>query len=116
VTCAHGDYSDFADYRLDPCSDCIGLANEGWQAEGTAEYGFVFIRRRGEQRLLSLTERDPNEATPQAFPKVVDLKLPTSRSAGHRHMVQLQVRRGPCVMRDPVCSMSQQRCRGEQKV
>jgi hypothetical protein len=31
------------------------LANDGWQAEATPEYGFVFIRRDGERRLLMIT-------------------------------------------------------------
>jgi hypothetical protein len=35
------------------------LAGDGWQAEGETEYGFVFIRRDTEQRLLMLTPRDP---------------------------------------------------------
>jgi len=32
------------------------LKAEGWQAEGSAEYGFVFIRRGTDRRLLMLTE------------------------------------------------------------
>jgi hypothetical protein len=43
------------------------LAGDGWQAEGGAEYGFVFIRRKGERRLLMLTPRDPYSAAPQSF-------------------------------------------------
>lgn len=34
------------------------LASKGWQAEATAEYGFVFVRRENERRLLMLTPRD----------------------------------------------------------
>ena len=37
------------------------LEGEGWQSEGSAEYGFVFIRRAGDRRLLMLTQRDPRE-------------------------------------------------------
>jgi hypothetical protein len=52
--------------RLEPAADLSGamaatierLAADGWQAEGSAEYGFVFIRREGERRLLMLAERD----------------------------------------------------------
>jgi hypothetical protein len=43
------------------------LASEGWQAEGTAEYGFVFICREGERRLLRLTERDPYDRAASRF-------------------------------------------------
>lgn len=43
------------------------LSGAGWQAEGSTKYGFVFVRREEERRLLSLTERDPNDATVQAF-------------------------------------------------
>jgi hypothetical protein len=43
------------------------LANDGWQAEATPEYGFVFIRREAERRLLMLTPRDPCETTAQSF-------------------------------------------------
>jgi hypothetical protein len=43
------------------------LEAEGWQAEGGAEYGFVFIRRGGDRRLLMLTPRDPYETTAQSF-------------------------------------------------
>jgi hypothetical protein len=61
--------------RLEPASDLSGamaatierLSGEGWQAEGTLEYGFVFIRRAGERRLLMLTERDPYSTTVQSF-------------------------------------------------
>jgi hypothetical protein len=43
------------------------LEAEGWQAEGSAEYGFVFIRRDGERRLLALTPGDPYDTRPQSF-------------------------------------------------
>jgi hypothetical protein len=43
------------------------LEGEGWQAEGSAEYGFVFIRREPERRLLMLTPRDPYCTAPQSF-------------------------------------------------
>jgi hypothetical protein len=43
------------------------LESEGWQPEGRAEYGFVYIRRETERRLLALTERDPYDSTPQSF-------------------------------------------------
>jgi hypothetical protein len=43
------------------------LAAEGWQAEATPKYGFVFLRREAERRLLSLTERDPYDTTAQSF-------------------------------------------------
>jgi hypothetical protein len=35
--------------------------------EGSAEYGFVFVRREAERRLLMLTPRDPYDTTSQSF-------------------------------------------------
>ena len=43
------------------------LDGEGWQAEATPEYGFVFIRREADRRLLMLTPRDPYSTTAQSF-------------------------------------------------
>jgi hypothetical protein len=43
------------------------LEAEGWQARDTAEYGFVFIRRQAERRLLMPTPRDPTVLTAQSF-------------------------------------------------
>jgi hypothetical protein len=61
--------------RLEPATDLSGamataierLARNGWRAEGDTAYGFVFIRREGERRLLMLTPRDPYSATSQSF-------------------------------------------------
>jgi hypothetical protein len=61
--------------RLEPATDLRGamtatiarLAADGWQAEGGIEYGFVFIRREGERRLLSITELDPYSTAVQSF-------------------------------------------------
>ncbi|HEV7356911.1 MAG TPA: hypothetical protein VGN99_02875 [Steroidobacteraceae bacterium] len=39
----------------------------GWQTESSHEFGFVFLRRAGERRLLILTERDPYDRRPQSF-------------------------------------------------
>jgi hypothetical protein len=36
-------------------------AQEGWQAEGDGAYGFVFLARGAERRLLNLTSADPAE-------------------------------------------------------
>ena len=43
------------------------LRAQGWQAEGNVLYGFVFIRRESERRMLMLTPRDPCDASPQSF-------------------------------------------------
>jgi hypothetical protein len=43
------------------------LNGEGWRAEGTAEYGFVFVRRGPDRRLLMLTERDPHSVDAHSF-------------------------------------------------
>jgi hypothetical protein len=61
--------------RLEPAADLSGamataidrLAAEGWEAEATPEYGFVFVRRDGERRLLMLTPRDPYNTAAQSF-------------------------------------------------
>jgi hypothetical protein len=61
--------------RLEPAADLSGamtatldrLAGEGWQAEATPKYGFVFIRRETERRLLMLTPGDPYDTRQQTF-------------------------------------------------
>jgi hypothetical protein len=61
--------------RLEPAADLSGamaaaierLDAEDWHAEATPEYGFVFIRRDTERRLLMLTPRDPLSTTAQSF-------------------------------------------------
>jgi hypothetical protein len=61
--------------RLEPGADLKGamkaaidrLAGQGWQTEGGEEFGFVFMHRAGERRLLILTERDPHDMRPQSF-------------------------------------------------
>jgi hypothetical protein len=39
----------------------------GWHPEGTTEFGFVFMRRNTERRLLMLTARDPRTTSQQSF-------------------------------------------------
>jgi len=61
--------------RLEPKADLSGamtaaierLEAQGWEAEGSAEYGFVFIRRGADRRLLMLTPRDPVNTAAQSF-------------------------------------------------
>jgi hypothetical protein len=61
--------------RLEPGADLSSamattierLVRDGWQAEGDAQYGFVFIRREDVRRLLMLTPRNPYSAVPQSF-------------------------------------------------
>jgi hypothetical protein len=61
--------------RLEPAVDLAAAmtaaierqTRDSWQTEGTAEFGFVFLRRDGERRLLILTERDPYDLRPQSF-------------------------------------------------
>jgi hypothetical protein len=43
------------------------LKSDGWQVEEDASYGFAFINRGDERRLLALTERDPADTRPQSF-------------------------------------------------
>jgi hypothetical protein len=40
---------------------------EGWEAEGGAEYGFVFIRRGADRRLLTITPQDPYNTANHSF-------------------------------------------------
>jgi hypothetical protein len=61
--------------RLEPAADLSSamataierLAGEGWEAEATPEYGFVFVRNGTDRRLLMLTPRDPHSTAPQSF-------------------------------------------------
>jgi hypothetical protein len=61
--------------RLEPHTDLSAamqravreLEAQGWQAEGELPYGFVFIRRGGERRLLMLSARDPFDSSMQSF-------------------------------------------------
>jgi hypothetical protein len=43
------------------------LEAQGWEAEGDTSYGFAFIRRQGERRLLMLTACDPFDSSLQSF-------------------------------------------------
>jgi hypothetical protein len=43
------------------------LQRDGWYPEGTTEFGFVFLNRNNERRLLMLTARDPAGTMPQSF-------------------------------------------------
>jgi len=40
---------------------------EGWSAESAGDFGFVFVRREGERRLLAVTARDPFSTIAQSF-------------------------------------------------
>ena len=62
-------------HRLDPAADLSGamaaaikrLTLEGWEVEAPPRFGFSFIRRDGERRLLTITPRDPYDNRPQSF-------------------------------------------------
>jgi hypothetical protein len=62
-------------HRLDPGADLLGamtaaidrLAAEGWKTECEPRFGFVFIGRESDRRLLILTPKDPFDTTPQSF-------------------------------------------------
>jgi hypothetical protein len=43
------------------------LAGEGWQIEAEPRFGFAFIQRHGDRRLLMLTPRDPRGKRPRSF-------------------------------------------------
>jgi hypothetical protein len=61
--------------RLEPAADLSvamtaaieRLAGDGWQIEAEPRFGFSFIRRDSERRLLILTPRDPNDQRAQSF-------------------------------------------------
>jgi hypothetical protein len=61
--------------RLEPAAELCGamaaaierLAGDGWQIEAEPRFGFSFIRRDGERRLLMVTPRDPYDTSPQSF-------------------------------------------------
>ena len=61
--------------RLEPCCDLAKsmtttlrrFTEEGWQPESTPRFGFVFLERQGNRRLLILTERDPYDLGSQTF-------------------------------------------------
>ncbi len=40
---------------------------EGWEAEGTPDFGFVFLRRGDVRRMMMLTPRDPQDSMQQSF-------------------------------------------------
>jgi hypothetical protein len=62
-------------HRVEPAADLPGamaaaierLVGEGWQIEAAPRFGFSFIRRAGERRLLMLTPKDPYDTRPQSF-------------------------------------------------
>jgi hypothetical protein len=61
--------------RLEPRADLSGamaaaigrLEGDGWHAEASPDYGFVFVCSGAERRLLMLTERDPYSTGAQSF-------------------------------------------------
>jgi hypothetical protein len=56
-----------ADLKAAMAAAICRLADEGWRAEGGEQFGFVFMRRAAERRLLILTARDPHDMRPQTF-------------------------------------------------
>jgi hypothetical protein len=61
--------------RLEAAADIVGamtaaierLAADGWQIEAEPLFGFAFIHRHGERRLLMVTPKDPHDNRPQSF-------------------------------------------------
>jgi hypothetical protein len=56
-----------ADLRAAMAALLDRLSKEGWTAEHDAAFGFTFINRGGERLLVSITERNPADDTPQSF-------------------------------------------------
>lgn len=44
-----------------------GLERGGWTAESGAEFGFAFLARADERRLVTITRRDPSNSAAQSF-------------------------------------------------
>ena len=61
--------------KLEPAADLAAAMDaaierqtrNGWLTESSHEFGFVFLHRDSERRLLILTERDPYDTRPQSF-------------------------------------------------
>ena len=61
--------------RLEPAAELLvamrsaieRAAADGWTAETTPHYGFVFLRNGTNRRLLMLTPRDPHCTAAQSF-------------------------------------------------
>ncbi len=43
------------------------LQGQGWKTESTADFGFTFICKDGDRRLLTITARDPDCGSLQSF-------------------------------------------------
>jgi glutamine synthetase len=43
------------------------LEHDGWTAQSGAEFGFAFLRRGAERRLVTITGRDPFDSAAQSF-------------------------------------------------
>jgi hypothetical protein len=56
-----------ADLRSNMTAAILRCTEEGWQPESMPEFGFVFLNRNGDRRLLILTGRDPYDQRPQTF-------------------------------------------------
>jgi hypothetical protein len=62
-------------HRLEPGADLLfemrvtihRLAADGWTAESEPRFGFAFITKEGDRRLLMLTPKDPFDTRPQSF-------------------------------------------------
>jgi hypothetical protein len=55
------------DFRGALAAALRALEQDGWRPEDRADFGFVFIRRGAERRLVTLSARDPFNATAQSF-------------------------------------------------
>ena len=56
-----------ADLRDALTNAVVRLEHEGWRRELDAEFGFTFVSRAGERRLVMITARDPFASTAQSF-------------------------------------------------
>jgi hypothetical protein len=56
-----------ADLRAALTEILAELERDGWKAESNGEFGFVFVRRLEQRRLVTVTARDPYSTTAQSF-------------------------------------------------
>jgi hypothetical protein len=55
------------DLRAALAAAMLRLEQDGWVREGAEDFGFAFISRAGERRLVMITARDPHAAAAQSF-------------------------------------------------
>ena len=55
------------DLRAALTAAILGLERDGWVQESIGEFGFAFVSRANERRLVMITARDPFASAAQSF-------------------------------------------------